>query len=404
MSGATSDGTVVSGGTVISVDAMGGDRGPAPVLAGLSRALKDDPSLRFILHGDSAVLERLLGKNGALRDGSEIRHAESVVPMSEKPSRAVRTGRQSSLWQSLQCVADGQARVAFTAGNTGAIVAMSMLVLRPAPGVHRPAIAVQWPANNAHGFNIALDMGADIRADAELLVQYAAMGAEYSRLACRIERPRVGLLNVGSEDMKGRPELHQAKALLTELIARREPHFEFIGFVEGNDILSNRLDVVVTDGFTGNIAMKASEGTAAFIRTSLKEAFSHSALSRLGSLFALTSLQRLRKRIDPRRANGGVFLGLNGAVVKSHGGADAVGHASALELAARMARDDFPAMVGRQLAKLNTEDLEAGRAAAATTALAQGTATANTSGTTAGMATPSAPATDGTESDDRNQG
>ena len=349
-----------SGGAVISVDAMGGDRGPAPVIAGLSRALKDDPSLRFILNGDQETLGRLLRRNARLRGASEIRHAEGVVPMGEKPSRAVRTGKGTSLWQALQCVADGHARVAFTAGNTGAIVAIGMLVLRPAPGVHRPAIAVQWPANNAHGFNIALDVGAAIRADAQTLVQYAAMGAEYSRLALRIERPRVGLLNVGSEDTKGRPELHQAKALLAELVAKDDTGFEFIGFVEGNDILSDRVDVIVTDGFTGNIAMKASEGTAAFIRASLKDAFSHSVLSRLGSLFALTSLQRLRQRIDPRRANGGVFLGLNGAVVKSHGGADAVGHASALELAARMARDDFSALVGRQLAKLGTEELSAG--------------------------------------------
>jgi len=352
-----------SGDVVISVDAMGGDRGAAPVIAGLARALKNDPALRFILHGDQEVLGRLLRRSPRLRAASTIRHAEDVVEMSEKPSRAIRTGRNSSLWQTLQSVADGEAPVAFTAGNTGAIVAMGMLVLRPAPGVRRPAIAVQWPAANAHGFNIALDMGADVQAGVATLVQYAAMGAEYSRLALQIERPRVGLLNVGSEDMKGRPELHQARDRLTELVENGEMQFEFLGFVEGNDIPSDRVDVIVTDGFTGNIAMKASEGTASFIRESLKEAFRHSMLSRVGSLFALTSLQRLRQRIDPRRANGGVFLGLNGAVVKSHGGADAVGHAAALELAARMARNDFPAEIGRQLAKLGTEEILRDRAA-----------------------------------------
>ena len=346
-----------SGDVVISVDAMGRDRGATPVIAGLVRALKHDPALSFILHGDQEVLERLLRRNPRLRAASTIRHADDVVEMSEKPSRAIRTGRNSSLWQALQSVADGEAPVAFTAGNTGAIVAMGMLVLRPAPGVRRPAIAVQWPANNAHGFNIALDMGADVQAGVATLVQYAAMGAEYSRLALQIERPRVGLLNVGSEDMKGRPELHQARELLAELVQNGEMQFDFIGFVEGNDILSDRVDVIVTDGFTGNIAMKASEGTASFIRESLKEAFRHSMLSRVGSLFALTSLQRLRQRIDPRRANGGVFLGLNGAVVKSHGGADSVGHAAALELAARMARNDFPAEIGRQLAKLGTDEI-----------------------------------------------
>lgn len=353
----------MSGGTVISVDAMGGDRGPAPVVAGVIRALRQDATLRFILHGDAEALGRLARKARGQQGQIEIRHAGSVVPMDEKPSRALRTGRQSSLWQALQCVADGEARVAFTAGNTGAIVAMSMLVLRPAKGVNRPAIAVHWPAANAHGYNIALDMGADIRADGQSLLQYAIMGAEYSRLAFGIERPRVGLLNVGSEDMKGRQELRDAKALLAALVERRDPGFAFLGFIEGTDIPGHRVDVIVTDGFTGNIAMKASEGIAAFIRASLKEAFSHSVLSRLGSLFALTSLQRLRQRIDPRRANGGVFLGLNGAVVKSHGGADAVGHASAIELAARMARHDFPALVGRQLAELNADHLSEGQTA-----------------------------------------
>ena len=353
----------MNGETVISVDAMGGDRGSAPILAGLLSALKLDPSLRFILHGDQRALERLLRKHARLQAHSEIRHAEDIVAMDEKPSRALRTGRKSSLWQSLQSVAAGEARVAFTAGNTGAIVAMAMLVLRKAPGVDRPAIAVHWPAKHARGFNVALDMGADIRADARTLVQYAVMGAEYCRLAAGIARPRVGLLNVGAEDTKGRPELHDAKARLGALVERGDPGFDFLGFVEGNDIVGDRLDVIVTDGFTGNIAMKAAEGTASFIRASLKEAFSHSILSRVGSLFALGSFRRLRMRIDPRRANGGVFLGLNGAVVKSHGGADAVGHASALDLAARMARQDFSAEVARQLATLSAEDLSEVRVA-----------------------------------------
>ena len=353
----------MSGDTVISVDAMGGDRGAAPILAGLLRATKVDPSLRFILHGDERALGRLLGKHRRLHERAEIRHAEDVVAMDEKPSRALRTGKKSSLWQSLQSVAAGEAKVAFTAGNTGAIVAMAMLVLRRAPGVDRPAIAVHWPARNARGFNIALDMGADVRADAKTLVQYAVMGVQYCRLAAGMDRPRVGLLNVGAEDTKGRPELHEAKSRLTALVESGEQGFEFVGFVEGNDITGGRLDVVVTDGFTGNIAMKAAEGTAAFIRASLKEAFSHSILSRLGSLFALTSFRRLRMRIDPRRANGGVFLGLNGAVVKSHGGADAIGHASAIELAARMARHDFSAEVARRLAALSAQNLSDGRVA-----------------------------------------
>lgn len=343
--------------TLISVDAMGGDGGPAPIIAGLNRALKTDPSLRFVLHGDQKTLEQLVSKRRRLRDRVEIINTEDVIAMDEKPSRALRTGRKSSLWGALQSVANGKANVALSAGNTGAMVALAMAALRRAPGVHRPAIAVHWPANRAEGFNVVLDMGADIRADGQTMVQYAIMAAEYSRLAFNHARPRVGLLNVGSEEIKGHTELHDAKAMLEALCEAHDPGFEFIGYVEGTDILSDRVDVIVTDGFTGNIAMKAAEGTAAFIRRSLKDAFAHSVWSRLGALFALTSLRRLRMRIDPRRVNGGVFLGLNGGVVKSHGSADAVGHASAVHLAAKMATDDFPTLVAGQLAKLDIKPI-----------------------------------------------
>ncbi len=347
----------MTAGTVISVDVMGGDLGPRPLIAGLSRAIRENPDLRFVLHGDEETINGLLVKRVSLREASEIRHAEDVVPMDEKPSRALRQGRKSSLWQSLQCVADGDAKVALSGGNTGAIVAMAMLALRKAPGVHRPAIAVHWPAENANGFNVALDMGADVRADADSLLQYAVMGSEYSRLVFGIEHPRVGLLNVGSEDTKGRPELHDAAVLLDAAKHDDALDFDYIGFVEGPDILSDNVDVIVTDGFTGNIAMKASEGTAAFIRRTLKDAFSHSILSRIGSLFALTSLRRLKMRIDPRRVNGGVFLGLNGAVVKSHGSADAVGFSSAVHLAAKMAAGDLPGLVTQQLSRFDMEQL-----------------------------------------------
>ncbi|MEM1299582.1 MAG: phosphate acyltransferase PlsX [Pseudomonadota bacterium] len=343
----------MSARTVISVDVMGGDGGPGPVIAGLARAVKDDPSLYFLLHGDEAAMSRYLARRKKLRDHYEILQCDDVIPMDEKPSKALRNGRSSTLWNALQSVKEGKAKVALSAGNTGAIVALAMFVLRRAPQVQRPAIAVHWPANRPEGYNVVLDMGADIRADGPTLVQYAAMGAEYARLAFGHARPRVGLLNVGSEEMKGRQELHEAKDILDAVIAERDPGFEFLGYVEGMDILSDRVDVIVTDGFTGNIAMKAAEGTASFIRRSLKDAFTHSIWSRLGALFAMTSLHRLRKRIDPRRVNGGVFLGLNGGVVKSHGSADAVGHASAVHLAAKMATDDFPGRVAGQLAKLD---------------------------------------------------
>ncbi|MEM7210465.1 MAG: phosphate acyltransferase PlsX [Pseudomonadota bacterium] len=343
--------------TIISIDVMGGDLGPAPVIAGVARCAGKDPNLRFVLHGDEATITRLVSKRRKLRECVDVRHTDDVVAMDEKPSRALRRGKKTSLWQALESVSSGEASAAVSAGNTGAIVAMAMLVLRKAPGVDRPAIAVHWPADNENGFNVVLDMGADVRADAQNLVQYAVMGAEYSRLAFGVSDPRVGLLNVGTEDTKGHSDQREAKELLGELATHPESGFSFNGFVEGTDIMGEETDVIVTDGFTGNIAMKASEGTARFIRQTLKDAFTHSILSRFGALFAMGSLRRLRKRIDPRRVNGGVFLGLNGSVVKSHGSADSLGHASAIHLAAKIASNDLTGRVGRRLSGVAIQNM-----------------------------------------------
>ena len=341
--------------TVISIDTMGGDKGPAPVLYGLDRTLGKYPDLSFILHGDEATLASLLRKRALskVRDRSRIRHTTDVVQMSDKPSRALREHRGSSMWNAVEAVKNGEARVAVSAGNTGALLAMSVLLLRKAPGIDRPAIAVHWPSRAAHAYNTVLDMGADVRADARNLVQYAIMGAEYSRLSFGLDRPRVGILNVGTEATKGTDDLREAAATLTEAAARPDADFEFIGFVEGNDLSGTIADVIVTDGFTGNVALKTGEGTASFIREGLQAAFRYSPLSRLAALFALGSLKRFSRRIDPRRENGGVFLGLNGAVVKSHGGADAIGFDAAVRLAAKMAATDFVAAVERALGRVN---------------------------------------------------
>jgi glycerol-3-phosphate acyltransferase PlsX len=347
----------MSRNTVISIDAMGGDRGPAPILAGMSKTLAANPELSFIIHGDEAVISKLLRRRPALREHCDVRHAEHVVSMSERPSRALRDGRQSSMWHALEAVANGEAKVAISCGNTGALMAMSIFLLRKAPGIDRPAIAVNWPSAAPHGFNTVLDMGADVRADPRNLLQFAVMGAEYAHLSFGIERPRVGLLNVGKEPSKGPQDLRDAAALLEAAAGDR---FLYAGFVEGNDITKTTADVIVTDGFTGNIALKAAEGTANFIRESLRDAFRHSIWSRIGTLFELTSLLRMRRRIDPRRVNGGVFLGLNGSVVKSHGGADAIGFTSAIELATKMAQTDFPRLVAVQLAKLDASPKTAG--------------------------------------------
>ncbi|ETX30642.1 phosphate acyltransferase PlsX [Roseivivax isoporae] len=327
---------------VISIDAMGGDQGPSAVIAGIAQSAQKNPDIRFILHGDVAELKRLASKRGVARhlEGRcTFRQADDVVTMADKPSQVMRHGRSTSMWSALDSVRDGEATVAVSCGNTGALMALSMVRLRKLPGVNRPAIAVLWPSRNPHGFNIMLDVGADIRADAEDLLQYALMGASYARNGLALDRPRVGLLNVGTEEHKGRAELKAAHDLMAA--GAGGANYEFVGFVEGGDIPGDRADVIVTDGFTGNIALKTGEGTASLIGALLREAFAYSFLSRIASLLALTSLKRLQKRIDPRRVNGGVFLGLNGTVVKSHGAADATGISAAVKLAYRLAESGF---------------------------------------------------------------
>ena len=238
--------------------------------------------------------------------------------------------------------------MAVSCGNTGALMALSMIRLRKLPGVARPAIAILWPSRNPQGFNVMLDVGADIRADAQDLLQYALMGSAYARNALALETPRVGLLNVGTEEHKGRAELKEAY----DLIAAQETKgkYRFVGFVEGGDIPGKSCDVIVTDGFTGNVALKTGEGTASLIGDLLREAFAYSPLSRVASLLALPSLRRLRKRIDPRRVNGGVFLGLNGTVVKSHGSADATGISAAVKLGFELARSGFGDRLAERIA------------------------------------------------------
>lgn len=344
---ALTEGTV--GHTVLSIDAMGGDQGPTPVVAGLAKAAAKNRQLRFIVHGDAPELERLIAKKRGLSDVCEIRHAEGVVTMDAKPSHVMRNGKNTSMWSSIEAVRAGQASVAVSCGNTGALMAISMIRLRKLEGVNRPAIACLWPSRNPSGFNLMLDVGADIRADAEDLLQYALMGASYARNGLSLERPRIGLLNVGTEEHKGKAELKVAADLIGRAASAAD--FEFVGFVEGSDLPSDRVDVIVTDGFTGNVALKTGEGTARLIRELLTEAFKKTPFSRIAALLAYTSLRRLIKRIDPRRVNGGVFLGLNGTVVKSHGSADATGVAAAINLAAQLSTTGFNKRLAARIAQ-----------------------------------------------------
>lgn len=320
--------------SVISVDAMSGDLGPKVVVRGMARMARKMPEIRYVVHGDSTFLDRAINRNRHVRDRCEIVHADGVVSMAARPSHVVRHGQNTSMWSAINSVREGKAGAVVSCGNTGALMALSMIRLRKAEGVNRPAIACLWPSTNPTGFNVLLDVGADIKANPRDLHCYAVLGAEYARIGMRIERPRVGLLNVGTERHKGRQDLHDANDLLTEHAETNG--FEYVGYVEGSDIPSDTVDVVVTDGFTGNIALKSVEGTAALIRMFVINAFRHTPLSRVATMFAYTSLRRLYRQLDPRRVNGGVFLGLNGMVIKSHGKSDAVAIEAALKLALRL--------------------------------------------------------------------
>ena len=355
---------------VISVDARGGDNGPATVVAGLSLFLDDHPDARVLLHGQRDVLDPLLTK--VKRAGNvTIVHAPDVVAMKDKPSNVMRHGKATSMWSAIDSLRAGDASICVSCGNTGALMAVSMVRLRRAEGVNRPAIACLWPSHNPAGFNVMLDAGADIKADQDDLLTYALMGASYARNGLGIARPRVGLLNVGVEEHKGRAELHLANDLIGRAAERGE--FTYIGFVEGGDLPSARVDVIVTDGFTGNVALKTGEGTANLISGLLREAFNKTPLSKIAALLAMTSLKRLKTRIDPRRVNGGVFLGLNGTVIKSHGSADATGIAAALHLSYRLAASGFSDKIAARVATAASlaQDGNAGQDLAASAAGAE---------------------------------
>jgi glycerol-3-phosphate acyltransferase PlsX len=320
---------------ILAIDAMGGDSGPASIVAGAAIARKRHPEIRFLLYGDEAVLKPLLARHRALAARAEIRHAPGVVGMAEKPSQAVRRGRNSSMWHSIEAVSRGEAQVAVSAGNTGALMAIAMFRMGLIEGISRPAIAVLWPT--IRGQSVVLDVGANAGCDAEQLVDFAVMGEAFARAVFGMDRPTVGLLNIGEEEVKGIDSVKRAAQILR---ASKLP-IEFHGFIEGDDIGSGAVDVVVTDGFTGNVALKTAEGTAKLIVHYLRSALKRSLFGRLGALLASGALRVLKRKLDPRRLNGGVFLGLNGVVVKSHGGTDALGFASAIDLAIDMGGSDM---------------------------------------------------------------
>ncbi|MCL4065080.1 phosphate acyltransferase PlsX [Pseudomonas sp. GX19020] len=337
---------------IISADAMGGDQGPAVFVAGLADSIARNPDLFVILHGDEAQLSALVAKTPVLAGRVELRHATEVVTMEDKPAQVMRHGQNTSMWAAIDCVRNGEAGAAVSCGNTGALMAVSMIRLRKLPGINRPAIACLWPSRNPGGFNVMLDVGADVKAEPSDLLQYAVMGSAYASLGLSIQRPRVGLLNVGTEDHKGRAELKEANEILAAHAA--SGGFTHVGFVEGNEIPGARADVIVTDGFTGNVALKTGEGTAKLVVERLREAFTAGFFAKIAALLAMRSLRRFQKNIDPRRVNGGVFLGLKGTVVKSHGGSDATGISAAIGLARRLALSGLTERIAARLASIET--------------------------------------------------
>ncbi|WP_193180536.1 phosphate acyltransferase PlsX [Nisaea sediminum] len=333
-------------GPTLALDAMGGDHAPDIVIRGADIALARMPDLKLILVGDEAQLRPLIEKTKRLATSNfTLIHTDKAVGAAEKPSVALRSGRNSSMRLAINQVAEGAADGVVSAGNTGALMAMSKFVLRMCPGIERPAIASFFPTRR--GETCMLDLGANVDCDSQNLVQFALMGEIFSRLVLGLSRPTVGLLNVGSEEQKGSDAVRGAAAILREI---KSESFEYIGFVEGDDITAGTVDVIVTDGFSGNIALKTAEGTSRMITQFLRDAFKSSWAARIGYLLCRGALEQMRKRLDPRRYNGAVFLGLNGISVKSHGGTDALGFANAVCVAADMCRYGFLNKVKEEIA------------------------------------------------------
>ncbi|MBE6449709.1 MAG: phosphate acyltransferase PlsX [Alphaproteobacteria bacterium] len=322
---------------VISIDAMGGDNAPETVIAGVKLAHEKYPDVFFLLYGDEARIEALAEQNGLDKQAYRVYHTTQVIKADEKPSAAVRYGRESSMWKAIYAVRTGEASAVVSAGNTGALMAMSKICLGTMAGVDRPAIAAIMPTSVQGQDVVALDLGANAECNATNLVEFAIMGSVFYRIVYGLQKPSVGLLNIGSEESKGREEIKEA----ANILKANAEKINYYGFVEGFDIGAGTTHVVVSDGFSGNVALKAIEGTAKMIKRIFGQQMKKSLLAYLGMIFLFPTLLRLKKRVDPRRYNGAMFLGLNGISVKSHGGADELGYFHAVETAINLVQNDF---------------------------------------------------------------
>lgn len=332
---------------------MGGDFGPRLTVPSAVSSLLHNPQLRLQLYGDDSLVAPVLsplltGSSDAWRNRLEVIHCPQIVTMDEKPAQALRRKRDSSMWHALRAVAEGRADAAISAGNTGALMAMGMSLLGKLPGIDRPAICTAMPTPQGRAY--LLDMGANIDCDADHLVQFAHMASAMVEVVDAIAEPRVALLNVGHEEDKGDAVVREAAVRLAA-----DPHINYLGFVEGDGIFSGTMDIIVCDGFVGNVALKSSEGVARMISTMLKESLNASLAGKVGAFFARTALGRLKSRIDPSLYNGASLLGLNGVVIKSHGGATQAGFENALAVAIIAARQDVPQRIATRLAFLQPQ-------------------------------------------------
>jgi glycerol-3-phosphate acyltransferase PlsX len=332
----------------IALDAMGGDRAPAMVIRGADLALERHPDTRFLIFGAESQIAPLLAQLPRVAKVATLHHTSEAVADDDKPSQALRAGRGTSMRLAIEAVADGRADGIVSAGNTGALMAIAKFVLKTLPGIDRPAIATFFPT--MRGESVMLDLGANIECDADNLVQFALMGDAFARSVLGLTQPAVGLLNVGSEDLKGNDAVRNASVRLRSgLIPLR-----FYGFVEGDDISAGTVDVIVTDGFTGNVALKTAEGMAKLFAEALRTSFRYSPMARFGYLFARNAMKKFAARFDPRRYNGAMLLGLGGIVVKSHGSTDAFGFANAIGVAIDMKVNGFLEKIRSDLARVNS--------------------------------------------------
>lgn len=331
---------------VIALDAMGGDFGPSVTIPAAANALKKMEGTKFLIFGDERVINPILDEHPDLKQHTELHHTDLAISSTDKPSTALRNGKGSSMRLAIEAVKDGTADGVVSAGNTGALMVMSKMLLKCLPGITRPAIASVMPT--ATGRTVMLDLGANLACDEEVLTQFAVLGSVYARVVQGIATPTVGLLNVGTEEMKGHEEIRGAAAILSSV---KFPG-RYYGFIEGDDITKGTVDVVVTDGFTGNVALKTAEGVGKLTKEYLTQAFKSSPLALFGYLLCMGAIKRMKDKVDPRKYNGGMFLGVNGVCVKSHGGSDVLGTEHAILVAFDLIRNSFNDRVADEIESL----------------------------------------------------